>query len=55
MKGKLGVLLMSFALFFGGVLTLQLERGWLRTTLLAAVFAALGAVAAVQTIRKRKK
>lgn len=55
MRGKLWVLLLSFALFFCGVLTLQLERGWMRTTLLVAVFAALGAVAGWQTLRKREK
>lgn len=55
MRGKATVLLVSFALFVGGVLALQLERGGVRTTLLVLVFASLGAVAVRQTIRKRKK
>lgn len=51
---KLAVLGTSFVLFLGGVATLQLERGTLRTVLLAAVFAGLLTIAGVLTVRRMR-
>lgn len=52
---KLIVLATSFALFLGGVAALSMERGHARTLVLACCAAGLLAIAARQTIRKRKK
>lgn len=51
---KLTVLGVSFVLFLGGVATLQLERGTMRTVLLAAVFAGLLTIAGVLTVRRMR-
>lgn len=54
-KEKIVVLVVSFALFLGGVSAIWMERGALRTAILTAVFAGLLAIALRQTLAKRKK
>lgn len=54
-KEKIGVLGVSFALFLGGVAAIWMERGALRTAILAVVFAGLLAIALRQTLAKLKK
>lgn len=54
-KEKIVVLGVSFALFLGGVAAIWMERGVLRTSILAVVFAGLAAIALRQTLNKRKK
>ena len=52
--GKIVVMGASFALFLCGVGALQLERGTVRTVILALVLAGLVSIAGVQTFRRRK-
>lgn len=52
---KLWVQGVSFVLFLGGVGALQLERGTVRTVILALVFAGLLTIAGAQTVRHLKK
>lgn len=54
-KEKIVVLGVSFALFLGGVWAIWMERGALRTAILAAAFAGLLAIALRQSLNKRKK
>lgn len=54
-RDKLLVLGMSFVFFVGGVLSLQMERGPVRTALVALCTAALLAVALRQTVRRLRK
>lgn len=52
---KIVVLLVSFALFMGGVLALSMDRGDGRTIVIVLVVLALLAIAVRQTIRILKK
>lgn len=52
---KIAVLGTSFALFLAGVAALSLERGGVRSGLLALSLTGLVAIAAVQTGRRLKK
>ncbi len=52
---KLTVLSVTAALFAVGVYALSLDRGNMRTTLLACCFAGLLAIAVRQTLQKTKR
>lgn len=52
--GKIVVMGASLALLLCGVGALQLERGTVRTVVLALVFAGLLTIAGVQTFRRMK-
>lgn len=54
-REKIAVLGVSFALFLGGVGTLSLERGAVRTTLLAVCMAGLLGIAVLQSVRNIRK
>ncbi|WP_418982335.1 hypothetical protein [Alistipes sp.] len=45
----------SFALFLVGAAALSLERGTLRTALLAVALTALAGIAVAQTVRRLRK
>lgn len=54
-RPKIAVLGASFALFLMGVAALSLERGTLRTALLAVALTALAGIAVAQTVRRLRK